>query len=75
MFDVTSGKPGICIKHALRLDELQGSRGDERVRIYQFLTIGLVYAVLHRFVDEFGIGRGGGEGGGEDGESLQVKYL
>jgi len=30
MFDVTSGKPGICIKHALRLHELQGPWRERR---------------------------------------------
>ena len=44
--------------------------GLQEVKNYQFPTIGLVYAILHRFVDEFGIGRVCGEGGGEDGESL-----
>jgi hypothetical protein len=42
----------------------------QEVSNYQFLTIGLVDAILHRLVDEFGIGRVCGEGGGEDGESL-----
>ena len=44
--------------------------GTQRVRAYQFPTVGLVYAVLHRFVDEFGVGRVCGEGGGEDSETL-----
>ena len=40
------------------------------VKAYQFLTIGLVYAILHRLVDEFGVGRVCGEGGGEDCKTL-----
>ena len=44
-------------------------------KAYQFLTVGLVYAILHCFVDEFGVGRVCGEGGGEDRKTLQIKYL
>ena len=40
------------------------------VGTHQFLAIGLVYAIFHCLVDEFGIGRVCGKGGGEDGESL-----
>jgi hypothetical protein len=74
IFDVTSGKPGICAaRYAQMSSEPHGEM--EEVKNYQFLTIGLVDAILHRLVDEVGVGRVCGEGGGEDGESLQVKYL
>ena len=69
IFDVTSGKPGICTIHYVWMSyELRGDT--EGVITYQFLSIGLVYTILHCLVDEFGIGRVRGEGGGEDGESL-----
>ena len=48
--------------------EPNGERGG--VKAHQLLTVGLMYAVLHCLVDEFGVGRVCGEGGGEDGETL-----
>lgn len=48
--------------------EPNGERGG--VKAYQFLTVGLVYAILHCLINEFGVGRVCSEGGGEDGEAL-----
>lgn len=66
MFDVTSGKPGIWIADELRVP----SEARKEAGMYQFLTIRLVYSILHRLVDESGIGRVCGENGGQDGETL-----
>ena len=59
----TSNTHYVCMSYEVR----GGTKG---VRTYQFLTVGLVYTILHRLVDEFGVGRVCGEGGGEDSEPL-----
>jgi hypothetical protein len=72
MEDVTSERPGICAQARV-------SRGTRAAQVrwlaYEGFTVRLVYAVLHRFIDEFWIWWRLRQGEGKDREALEVEDL
>src|SRR5258706_7157901 len=69
--DRTSGRPGICTG----VSGTQVGHREPFKGTYQGFSIWLMHPILHRLVNQFGIGGRLSECGGEDCQSLEIKNL